>query len=337
MTFFPWLDSANGGDGESRWTSFSIDSIGSGLSPSGRDVYRLGSSSSDVMLAFPAQESVVVGCKWWRSSLPSPNSDEQSLQFWSDGSAQLSIGWVEGGIVRVTRGATVTGTLLADSDPGVVSAQTWHDVEVRAVVADVGGRVEVWIDGVQVIDFTGDTRASGSSNIDRVRFGRSRAGANSWHISDIVIDSATEPKGPTLVLDSYPSGDGANTDLSPSPGSGEDNYENVNEAIPDGDATYNFGDTEGLKDTYTLDNPVPEGYEVLAVQVSHYSRKTDSGTRFVRPVIRSGGTDYGGESAPLAESYLTYRDSWTEDPDTSSAWTRSGRNSIEAGVEIRDS
>src|SRR5690606_14181121 len=211
-----------------------------------------------------------------------------------------------------------------------------HDFEVAATIDDSNGLVQVWVDGVKVIDFSGDTRNGGTAAIDTVRWGRTLSGGpGPYRFSDIVIDSGISLKGPTRVLDSYPSADGANTDLTSS-GEG-DNYEMVNEATPDGDSSYVSGDTEGQKDTYALDNPVPEGYEVLAVQVSHYSRKADSGTRFARPVIRSGGTDYGGASEDMAESYTTYRDTWTTDPDTSEAWTRSGRNAIEAGVEVRDS
>lgn len=336
MGFFPWLDSANGGDGETRWTAAG-GGVTAGFSPSGRAAYPMSTNPAHQrLLSIPDSETVLVGWKGYTNDLNQDGSgNAQIFQIRSDNGStlHLTLTYSSDGVVHVRRGGG-NGTLLASSDHAVIFVNTWHDYEVMAKLGDSDGRVQVWIDGAKVIDFTGDTKNGGTkTHIDTVRWARTANGTH-W-ICDIVVDNTDTPKGPTMVLDSYPSADGASTDLTPS-GEG-DNYEMVNENPPDGDTTYVSGDTEGQKDTYALDSPVPEGYEVLAVQVSHYSRKADPGARFARPVIRSNGTDYVGESVPIAESYMTYRESWVEDPATSQPWTRDGRNGIEVGVEIRDS
>ena len=47
---------------------------------------------------------------------------------------------------------------------------------------------------------------------------------------------------------------------------------------------------------------------VLATQALYCARKTDAGTRTIRPLTRSGGANYNGSNVNLADSYLKQRD-----------------------------
>ena len=75
-------------------------------------------------------------------------------------------------------------------------------------------------------------------------------------------------------------------------------------------------------------------YSVLAVQNNVIAKKTDAGGTGLKPVIRSAGTDYYGTNAVLTATDKTITDIRTTDPATSAAWTISGVNAIEAGMEI---
>jgi hypothetical protein len=330
MTFFPWLDSAHGGDGASRWTGFSVNSTLSGVTPSGRDAYRI-STAGPVSLSIPDSASVVVGWKGRLSVLSQDGATFNEMLRITRGSTGINLGVTSSGAVTIRQNSG-GGTLLATSAGAPIVVNAWHDWEIRVTLAAATGRCEVWVNGVKHIDFTGDTITSGSLDINTVRFGRVNTG--NWDFADIVIDAATVPKGPTMVHYAVPTADGFHIDLAVV--GAANRWQAVSEKPPNGDTSYIHGDTEGQKGTFEV-GAVPSGFDVLAVQVTHNTRKTDSGVRFVRPILRSGGVDYPGPSESMLESYRSYRESWVEDPDTAAAWTETGRNAVEVGVEIRDS
>jgi hypothetical protein len=332
------MDSANGGDVASRWSSATL-SIIAGASPSGRAAYRLTNSTGQTLgKNIPDTASLLVGWKGRLSALNNDNSGNTALfAIRSDSGSltHLTFCTLSTGVVRIRRG-TATGTILADSAIGIVSVDTWHHFEIRATIADSGGRVEVWVDDVKVIDFTGDTRNGGTkTDIDNTGYGRTLGG--NWDLSDISIASETTNYGVTMVAMSLPSGNGNSSGLTGSDANQVDNYLHVDEATPDGNTSYVAGDTEGQKDTYALAD-LPSGtWDVIAVQTVLNAIKSDAGTRFMRPVLRSGTTDYPGASVAVAESYLSYLEVFTTDPDTAAAWTQSGVNALEVGPEVRDS
>ena len=83
---------------------------------------------------------------------------------------------------------------------------------------------------------------------------------------------------------------------------------------------------------------LPSGtWDVLAVQVNNHARKSDAGTRYIRPVVRTGGADFVGTSVVMAESYDTFWEVWNLNPNTTAAWTQSEVNGLEVGAEARDS
>jgi hypothetical protein len=71
--------------------------------------------------------------------------------------------------------------------------------------------------------------------------------------------------------------------------------------------------------------------------VATVEQKDDSGTKFMRTVARTGGTDYVGSSVALAESWAGRFEVWSENPGTTAAWTVTEINALEVGQEVRDS
>lgn len=330
-----FMDSANGNDGATRWTTYGPATVLAGESPTGRAVYRLPSSTvSGLARSIPGTTSVLVS---WYGRMQASGSDAstnaQQFQLFSGGTVRISLTHPADGAVRVRQG-NGNGTILDTSGIGVIIPQTWHHYQVRAVLRnDSSGRIEVWVDGVQVINFTG-SNAAAIVDVDSVRFGRTTAG--SWDVSDISIHDSTTPIGVNMVWDMLPTGVGNNTDLSQEPNSGA-NWEKVDEPTPDGDTTYVYGDTEGDFDTYQMADLPAGTWNVLAVQTILNARKSDAGARFMRPVLRSGGVNYTGTSVPVADSYAASVEIFENDPDTSTAWTSSAVDALEVGPEVRDS
>jgi hypothetical protein len=100
------------------------------------------------------------------------------------------------------------------------------------------------------------------------------------------------------------------------PGTGS-NFDKVDEATPNGDTDYVFDSVEGDFDLYTLtDLPAGFTFDVLAVQTTFNANTSDAGAKFIRPHIRSGGSEATGTSRALAASYLSYMEVFEDNPVT---------------------
>jgi hypothetical protein len=132
----------------------------------------------------------------------------------------------------------------------------------------------------------------------------------------------------------FPSGDGANTGLTPL--GGGSHYNKVNEhtgTFPDNDTTYNSANS-AVKDTYTFPALSASAGTVYAVVVNAYARKDDSGARSLDQVIRQAGADHAlGAPASQPVTYAMTR--WVNNVDgVGGAWTISNVNADEFGVLV---
>ena len=229
-------------------------------------------------------------------------------------------------------------TQIAVTGSAVIGADVFNYIEFKGVLANSGGTAEIILNGVSVLSFTGDTLDGTVTDIDKIRVG---SGATIDVIDDLYICDGTGSTNNTFLGDVTvekltPNGNGNSSVLVGSDGNSTDNYLLVDETTPS-TADYVGSATEGDKDTYAYSNIAGAPASVLGVAVNSYQAKSDSGTKFARPVVRSGTTDYVGTSVSLSTSYVAGQQLWETDPDTAVAWTESGVNAIEAGFEVRDS
>lgn len=130
----------------------------------------------------------------------------------------------------------------------------------------------------------------------------------------------------------FPDGAGATSAWTPSAGS---NYQNVDEATPDDDSTYNESSTVNNIDTYTMQDTPAGVSAITAVAVTARLKKTDANSRTVAAVLRIGGTDYvhaTTKGVPGDWAYLQWI--WTVSPATGVAFTVVEVNAIEAGIKV---
>ena len=149
----------------------------------------------------------------------------------------------------------------------------------------------------------------------------------------IVVDYNL-PTGETL----RPDGDD-NVNLVPAPNEGEDNYEDVDEAVLDEDDYVGLAaDDSYTQDTYTIANSAVGNGAINSVTVVSY---IDGGVftwttwGYAKLLVDMGGTEYLGQEQRIrAKSY--YSQTWDENPDTSSTWTWTDINNLKAGVSLKD-
>ena len=115
------------------------------------------------------------------------------------------------------------------------------------------------------------------------------------------------------------------------PVSPTDSFALVNENPPDDDTTYVESNVTTEQDSFDMDD-VSGINVILGVQLTVYAKK-DTSAGF-NHLVRVGGSNYVGSDVTLTDDYTFYMNIWENDPDISSAWTVSGLNAAEFGVEV---
>lgn len=236
----------------------------------------------------------------------------------------------------VTTGSMTNGTALATDTGAAAQASRWYYVEGEITIDDTTGICNVWVDGVQVIAFTGDTRNGGTStNIDRVAVQGDAGGNNAWFDDLYILNDQGSVNNLRLGdVDVYflrPNGAGDTSNLTPSTGS---NYQNVDEAGTPNTADYNSATSSTLRDLYALDDLPSNVAAVQGARVVWYGKKAAVGKAGFKPVTKANGatkTDETEQALGLTDSMFVGA---IQELDPSGvAWSASVVNAAQAGVE----
>lgn len=309
------------------YTRAGVNSIVAGQGRWSDSVFRTTSNDSGgipLTLTVPAHATYTVGM--WLRVNTFPASMGQVLTF-RDGSTDqvyLSIG-IDGQI-RARLGATFA--TLATSIAGTIVLGTWHFIEFKLLVHTSAGTVEIRVDGVTVASATGiDTQQSGTAQVTNIRFNSFIDGTPSLDRQHIYIldGSGSSPYNTFLgfirVVTDAPITDG-DTTLWTTSVTGNDNYEQIDEATPNSDTDYNINDTVGEDDLFLFD-PILETGIPIAVQDYVVARKDDVGAREIAITMLSGISgatlDVGGNQL-LAETYKYFVETRIQDPEGPTDW-----------------
>lgn len=239
------------------------------------------------------------------------------------------------GYIRIYRG-TSGGTLLATSAAPLSSwIGSWHYLEVKGVLSDTVGSVEVRVDGSSTpfVSVSGvDTKNAGTKTVfDNVQLlttiGTTALfddiylcnGAGTDH-NDFLGDCSVA----TLTPDSTTTANWVGSD-----GNSVNNEQLIDET-PFSDADYVGSSTVGAIDHYTMSD-LPAGSTVKGVAATIRAFKSDAGTRTLRARIMSGASNVQKDLV-LATGAAYDMLLAANDPNTGAAWTEAAVNA--AGVEI---
>ena len=233
-------------------------------------------------------------------------------------------------VMQDTSAVIATGT-------EVLNVGQWNFLEFKILFNETTGAIYSRVNSVNDISSTGlNTVAAtggivGCSEIWFCNNNTSGALADLWicnsqgsirndYLGDLRVDPITV------------TGDGSNTDFTPSAGS---NYENVDEDLDDtGDADYNESGTVTNKDTYELDSlSSPSGTTIFGLKTEICVKKDDVGARSIKPIVRAGTTDYQGTERSITDDYITYNEVYEKNPDDSADWEDADINAVEIDVE----
>lgn len=241
-------------------------------------------------------------------------------------------------LLRLYRGNSAT--LLATSAVAL-SLNVYYLIEMKALISDGSGTCVVKVDGVERINFSGDTKATANAYANAVQVGHNSSfgGSSSYDWDDIVVmDTAgsymNDFIGDKRIAALFPTAEGATIQWTPS--TGTDNSALVDETTPNDDTDYNSDVTPGNKDTYVMQNLPTTAVNVSAVVVNLYARKDDAGTREIAAIARSGSTEEVGATHALSTSYQYFQHAFYMDPATSPlvAWTSTAVDAMECGEKV---
>ena len=232
------------------------------------------------------------------------------------------------------------GTLLGGTGTNSVLAATWYFMEIKVVLADAGGSVEIRLNGspTPAFSFSGDTKNAGTEAvISRVVMGTTGGNSNRTNFDDVYICNGAGSVnnnflGDCSVRTFYPSGNGALSQLVGSDSNSVDNYLLVDEAVPSS-TDYTGSATAGELDTYAFTDLASGSIKGIAHR--SYVAKSEAGSNKVRQVVRVGGVNYPDADIHLGTNYVGVSRMLETNPATSAAWLLADYNSSEFGIEVR--
>jgi hypothetical protein len=279
----------------------------------------------------------VIGFRFKLSGLPS--TPPQLLSLIDTGTVQVDLKLNTNGTLFVTRaGTTVTG----GTSTNALATNTWYYVEMMVTInpSISANTWQVNVNGANWINVAAgqSSRNTGNSTANQLALG---IWANGYGTTptldycDFYCDGGGSVNGGAFWGDTkiechWPVAVGTYSAWTPVNGLG---VGCINDETPNGDLNYLSDNTTNDKSTFTFQPLGATPSSIMCVQTVYDVRKNDAGTRQVADYCYSGGTGVAGATNNPGNTYLMYTNVLAQDPHTSAAWTASGLNAAEFGVE----
>jgi hypothetical protein len=257
--------------------------------------------------------------------VPNASGHGQFIRLMHGESAQFGMSISDIGEVKIWRG----NTMVAASAPNIIKTQDWHYLEMEYVGHTTAGRATVYLDGVEIIDFRGNTQASAPYGFNGLHL--NGGNVSSFCYDDMyVIDEATRI-GERRIETLRPNGDISGNQFLPSTGSTgfnmlDDEFVSVDDFVS---AT-----ALGAKDLFNFTNLTTTPNKIDAIQLNVWATKTDAETRQMRTLVKSGSVETESGDYNLPTNHLNMNRIENKDPATNEPWTPAGVNAVQAGYKI---
>lgn len=226
---------------------------------------------------------------------------------------------------------TGTGSVV---DSFVCPLGVWNYLEFRWKYVDGSNDIiQVKLNGLTVVDETGDYHYSGSFSVSNLYL-KGQFGVPIYYQDLYICDASGSTNnswlGDIRVQAIRPSGAGNYSQFTPLSGS---NYENVDDTDIDGDTSYVSGTTVGVRDTYTMED-ISSSRQIFAVASNIVAQKATAGASFLKPTLRISSTDYEKPALGFGVGYTSQQTIWETSPATASEFTASEVNALESGFTL---
>ena len=218
----------------------------------------------------------------------------------------------------------------------------WYYIELKHIVADAGGVLEVRINGTVWATYTGDTKETANATLNQLGLGYNSGSyvGTKLDIDDLYANDANGSApyntylGEQQVFYLPPSGAGNYTELTTLFGAAT-HREAVDEIVPNEDTDYVESPTADQRDTFAMTDMAAGTYTVNAVQHIMRVKEITAGARHIARMYRSGGSDDQGSDIGLSVNYAYILEIMQTDPIAVSAWTKAVIDAAEFGFRVR--
>lgn len=304
-----------------KWTGGSSNSIDTSIKRTGTASLKLWNDYLQCKKTFPSKDVVVVGCAIYKNF--SNSSNRALLQFLNADTLQMGIRFNSNGVLGVYRNTT----LLGSTDINHHFVNQWNYYEFKIKFHTTEGYIIIKRDEIEILSLTNiNTSASATNYCDGFGF----YGFGDYYIDDLYIDDANF-NGDIKVVTIYPTGEGANTQWTPSAGN---NYACVDEATINSDTDYIKTLTVDAIDTFVYGDLPSTGEEIKGVQINMTARMDDSGLNKIASVVRPTTTNIIGSTIDLTQLYVTHCQMYNINPETNQPWTIEDINNCEFGIKL---
>jgi hypothetical protein len=225
------------------------------------------------------------------------------------------------------------------SIPGFTT-NSWHWVDVHFKYSATVGVFEVWWDGTQILNLTGQNTANNSSQTSLVAVYLGGYGAvatlaatyDDWVINDTTTSYNNGRVGDSKIESLKPT-----SDVTPNNGTcstGTTHYAMVNESQWNTSNYITMTNTSGQEELFGFASLGSTPASISAVKITYIGKKTDAGAASLETVMVSGGVEGDGASTPMLTSWARRGAVYALDPNTSAAWTYSAVNAMHAGWKV---
>lgn len=251
------------------------------------------------------------------------------------------------GVIRLYRFTNSGGSslvLIATTAAKVWHNDEWNYLELKFKVHATAGLVEVRINTVTVLSFSGNTGCTIAPVLSQPYGWDSIYWSGSLSNNDDTNQLRWDDR---YILDdtggvntNYLGNVRVNCQLTTAPGDvtqmsvfgAAANWDAVNESALT-ETEYVFDSVMTHRDLYTLD-PNVTAQNVLGVQVTGAHRQDDSTQLKSNLILKTHATEYAGVDHYLAQTYHYYRDIWDLNPNTGVGWTAAELNALQAGQKV---
>lgn len=240
--------------------------------------------------------------------------------------------------------ATFNGDIMYWNSSGVLTTFTggadfWGLVDSSIFKFDIHlkihsstGYLRLYQNGALIFDSGSMNTAQYGTSLNAIVFGSAgMAAGHSFALSEVFVGDSNSDSRSVRVCELALSANGANTAWT-------NGKTEVDETGYD-DSDFIYSASANDKETYTLADLPSTGavanWQPNAVVVSARGRRADTGPQNLQGVVRVNSTDYASASISLVEGSFKggLQAVWEVSPDTSTYWTRSEVNALEAGVK----
>lgn len=286
--------------------------------------------------AIPAGTSFAFGCAIRIQTVPAGSPTQKGhFAFWKNGLySQCCIQIDTGGAISAYRQTGDTGgTLLGSSAAGLLTINVWYYLEVEVVISTTVGRITAYLNGVQVLNLTGQNTANGGvgTNADLFRLASINGGqAPTLDVDDLYVTNVATKLGERRVETLRPSAD--SSPLMWTPDTGTVHYSRVNATLAQS-VTYVQGSAINDEDLYDLVNLSSSPGTVDCVQYSLFAQKTDANTRAIAVIGDVSAVTQQSGNFNLATGVLKY-EYLSETKPGGGAWSAADVNNLKVGPKV---